>query len=141
MRLRFLLLLVHLADYAAKLALLIRLATEQGALWQHFLALASVHAATNLHCAFAACQRLQPSPAVCPLVLLFGLTTPLLQVWYVLEQPEMPRGSSSRGSIRCRVAVSPIEAILDSTAFMLATLHIHFSAMLGRVEVERRRCC
>jgi len=130
----FLLFAGHLADYVAKLALLIRLFWEPS-LRAHFVALLAVHVAANMHGAYAVIRSSGVHRLlVAPLVLVFGVVTPLLQV--VLLSDAVFCRSNSQGALGGRslkLPLAPLDVVLEGTVFLLATLHIHFSIVLGHV--------
>jgi len=134
MLLRCVLFLGHLADYAAKLALLARLAREPN-LKMHFAALVVVHVAANVHGAHIVLrgykQRL-PHLVVLPSVLVIGIATPMLQVVHLCDA-FWERRRGARGRTRSRLPLAPLAIVLEGSVFMLVSLHLRFSHGLGRV--------
>jgi len=124
----------HIVDWAAKVALLATLGREP-ALWAHAVVLAAVHVVANAHNTsvfFRAVPRLHWL-AVPPLVLLFGFCTPLMQVLHICDAVAawwVSQDMTGRNPLR----VTPLDMVGEGLVFMLVTLHLHLSLMLGYID-------
>lgn len=133
MALSLLLCAAQLVDYGAKVALLVCLRREPG-LRAHFLATATAHVAANMHNSylfFRAAPRL-PLGLLAPLVLGLGVLTPLMQVVHVCDAVAAWWVSQDAGR-RMPLRSAPLDVVLEGLTFVVATLHIQISMVLGRL--------
>jgi len=128
----FFILISHMVDYAAKVWLLCCLVREPS-LRVHFNALAAVHIAAHLHSAYVLCRGIARVPryAVLAITLCIGIVTPLMQVVFLCNA-FTGRWNSQDGRRRLLLRLVPFDTILEGLAFLLATLHLHLSLVLGR---------
>lgn len=125
------LLVGHMADYAAKLVLMVCLFGDPD-LRLHFMALVTAHIVSSMHRAYALCRSVagMPRATVVPAVLVLGIATPLLQVAHLSDALAAAFASQDLG---CRLPLrsAPLDIVFEGLVFLLASLHLRIRLGLG----------
>lgn len=124
-----------MVDYAAKFALLVCLCQEPH-LRVHFIALATVHIAANMHGTYAHCRSGSVPPRGASMIaamLLFGVATPLMQAVHILDTAAGWWTSQDAGR-RPASRPAPLDIILEGVVFMVAAFHLRICLILGRLK-------
>ncbi|CAE8691117.1 unnamed protein product, partial [Polarella glacialis] len=124
-----------MADYAAKILLLVYLWHEPR-LRLHFVALAAVHVLAGIRRAYAICQgtaQVSCCGAWPVVVLLLGVATPLLQVFHLVDALAAWWCHQDVGK-RLPLRSAPLDVILEGLVFMVMALHLRLCLLLGRLE-------
>eukprot|EP00931_Biecheleriopsis_adriatica_P117565 TRINITY_DN93064_c0_g1_i1.p1 TRINITY_DN93064_c0_g1~~TRINITY_DN93064_c0_g1_i1.p1 ORF type:complete len:956 (-),score=165.68 TRINITY_DN93064_c0_g1_i1:64-2931(-) len=132
MALALLFLAGHMADYVAKILLLVYLWREPS-LSLHFGILMTAHVLVGIRKAFVLCcgPLNVPCCAAPMLVLLLGVASPLLQVVHLFDAVAAWWCRQDIGK-RLPLRSAPLDSMFEGLVFMLTSLHLRLCLALGR---------
>jgi len=118
----------HIADYLAKVCLLVSLWRE--GFKEHFLVLLCAHLMAGMRKAY----EFQVSSVAAVFVPLLGLATPLMEALHLADALAAWWRRQDQGR-RLPLRAAPLEVILEGLVFLLGTLHLRVALALGHASI------